>query len=49
MSMEWYDMIARRNGGYKSNAKYTVEGESELHQVILIIHWKKIEMHLKKF
>lgn len=28
MGMEWYDMIARRNGGYMSNAIYTVEGES---------------------
>lgn len=28
MSMEWYDMIAKRNGGYRSNAKYTVEGVS---------------------
>lgn len=28
MGMEWYDMIARRNGGYKSNAVFTVEGLS---------------------
>lgn len=28
MGMEWYDMIARRNGGYKSNAMYTIEGLS---------------------
>lgn len=28
MSVEWYDMIARKNGGYKSNAIYTVEGLS---------------------
>ncbi|MCG8514656.1 MAG: class I SAM-dependent methyltransferase [Halanaerobiales bacterium] len=28
MSMNWYDMIAKRNGGYISNAIYTVEGES---------------------
>ncbi|MCK4257984.1 MAG: class I SAM-dependent methyltransferase [Halanaerobiales bacterium] len=28
MSIEWYDMIARRNGGYKSNAIFTVEGLS---------------------
>lgn len=28
MGMEWYDMIARRNNGYKSNAIFTVEGES---------------------
>lgn len=28
MGMEWYDMIARRNGGYKNNATYTVEGLS---------------------
>lgn len=28
MSVEWYDMIARRNGGYKSNAIFTVEGLS---------------------
>ncbi|MBI9010896.1 MAG: hypothetical protein JEZ08_01600 [Clostridiales bacterium] len=28
MSMEWYDMIAKRNGGYKNNAIYEVEGVS---------------------
>lgn len=28
MGMEWYDMIALRNGGYKNNAKYVVEGVS---------------------
>ncbi|PRX29326.1 methyltransferase family protein [Orenia metallireducens] len=28
MGMDWYDMIAKRNGGYKSNAIYTIEGES---------------------
>ncbi|TYP72083.1 class I SAM-dependent methyltransferase [Paenibacillus methanolicus] len=28
MGIEWYDMIARRNGGYKSRAVYTVEGKS---------------------
>lgn len=28
MSVEWYDMIARKNGGYKSNAVFTVEGLS---------------------
>ena len=28
MGMEWYDMIALRNGGYKNNATYTVEGVS---------------------
>ena len=28
MGMEWYDMIARRNGGYKSNAIFTIEGLS---------------------
>lgn len=28
MSVEWYDLIARRNGGYKSNALFTVEGVS---------------------
>lgn len=28
MSIEWYDMIARKNGGYKSNAIFTVEGLS---------------------
>ncbi|GAS80473.1 class I SAM-dependent methyltransferase [Paenibacillus amylolyticus] len=28
MSMEWYDMIARRNGGYKGRALYTLEGNS---------------------
>lgn len=28
MGKEWYDMIARKNGGYKSNAIFTVEGVS---------------------
>ena len=28
MSVEWYDMIARKNGGYKSNAVYRIEGLS---------------------
>jgi SAM-dependent methyltransferase len=28
MGVEWYDMIARRNGGYKNNAVFTVEGIS---------------------
>ena len=28
MSMDWYDMIARRNGGYKGRALYTLEGYS---------------------
>jgi SAM-dependent methyltransferase len=28
MSVEWYDMIARKNGGYKSNAVFTVGGLS---------------------
>ncbi|AHV98827.1 class I SAM-dependent methyltransferase [Paenibacillus sabinae] len=28
MGVEWYDMIARRNGGYKSNAVFTIEGIS---------------------
>ena len=28
MGIEWYDMIAKRNGGYKSNAIFTVEGLS---------------------
>lgn len=28
MGMEWYDMIAKRNGGYKSDAVFTVEGIS---------------------
>ncbi|MDQ0875524.1 SAM-dependent methyltransferase [Paenibacillus sp. V4I3] len=28
MGVEWYDMIARRNGGYKNNAVYTIEGIS---------------------
>jgi len=28
MGMGWYDMIARRNGGYKSDAIFTVEGIS---------------------
>ena len=28
MSMEWYDIIAKKNGGYKNNATYKVEGVS---------------------
>ncbi|OPX42987.1 putative methyltransferase YcgJ [Ruminiclostridium hungatei] len=28
MGMEWYDMVAKKNGGYKSNAIFTVEGIS---------------------
>jgi SAM-dependent methyltransferase len=28
MGVEWYDMIARRNGGYKGRAIFTVEGKS---------------------
>lgn len=28
MGIEWYDMIARRNGGYKARAVYQVIGES---------------------
>lgn len=28
MGVEWYDMIARRNGGYKSNAVFTIKGIS---------------------
>ncbi|MCZ8514965.1 class I SAM-dependent methyltransferase [Paenibacillus filicis] len=28
MGIEWYDMIARRNGGYKGRAVFTVEGKS---------------------
>lgn len=28
MSVDWYDLIARRNGGYKSNAIFSVEGAS---------------------
>lgn len=28
MGMEWYDMIAKRNCGYKTNAIYTVKGLS---------------------
>jgi|GEM_PF-1057773 len=28
MGMEWYDRIALRNGGYRSNAVFTVEGLS---------------------
>ncbi|MBU5311124.1 class I SAM-dependent methyltransferase [Tissierella carlieri] len=41
MSIEWYDMIAKRNGGYKSDAIFTVEGisgedvfEKELIQIL---------------
>lgn len=28
MSMAWYDMIAKRNGGYKSDAVYKIQGQS---------------------
>lgn len=28
MGIEWYDMIARRNGGYKGRSKFTIEGIS---------------------
>ncbi|WP_195576527.1 class I SAM-dependent methyltransferase [Paenibacillus sp. 1001270B_150601_E10] len=28
MGMEWYDAIARRNGGYRSDAVYAIEGVS---------------------
>lgn len=28
MGIEWYDMIARRNGGYKGRSTYTIEGIS---------------------
>lgn len=28
MGTEWYDMIARRNGGYKGRAAYIIEGRS---------------------
>ncbi|MNJ34827.1 putative methyltransferase YcgJ [compost metagenome] len=28
MGIEWYDMIARKNGGYKNTAVFTVEGVS---------------------
>lgn len=28
MGVEWYDMFAKRNGGYKSNAIFTIEGIS---------------------
>ncbi|MBD2843596.1 class I SAM-dependent methyltransferase [Paenibacillus sp. IB182496] len=28
MGVEWYDMIARRNGGYRGRAAFTVEGQS---------------------
>jgi SAM-dependent methyltransferase len=28
MGVEWYDMIARRNGGYRSNAIFTISGIS---------------------
>lgn len=41
MGMEWYDSIAKRNGGYKNDAVFTVEGisgedvfEKELVQLI---------------
>ncbi|WP_249281060.1 protein arginine N-methyltransferase 2 [Paenibacillus sp. 7516] len=28
MGMDWYDMIALRNGGYKGRSTYTWEGQS---------------------
>lgn len=28
MTIEWYDMIARKNGGYRSNAVFSIEGLS---------------------
>ena len=28
MGIDWYDMIARRNGGYKGRAKFTIVGRS---------------------
>lgn len=28
MGVEWYDMMARRNGGYKGRATFTIEGVS---------------------
>jgi SAM-dependent methyltransferase len=28
MGVEWYDMIARRNGGYKGRSLFTIEGQS---------------------
>jgi hypothetical protein len=28
MGIQWFDMIAKRNGGYKSDAVFTVEGIS---------------------
>lgn len=28
MGVDWYNAIARKNGGYKSNAMYSTEGES---------------------
>ncbi|MFW6270043.1 MAG: hypothetical protein ACOC4G_08175 [Bacillota bacterium] len=28
MSIDWSEMIAKRNGGYKNNAFYSVEGKS---------------------
>jgi len=28
MGVEWYDMIARRNGGYQGRSIYTIEGRS---------------------
>ncbi|WP_145048044.1 class I SAM-dependent methyltransferase [Paenibacillus xylanexedens] len=28
MGLEWYDMIARRNGGYRGRSKFIVEGQS---------------------
>lgn len=28
MGVDWYDMLARKNGGYKNNSIYTLEGIS---------------------
>ncbi|WP_269474680.1 hypothetical protein [Paenibacillus sp. URB8-2] len=38
MGVEWYDVIARRNGGYKSNALFTVEGISA-EEIFETINW----------
>lgn len=47
MGVEWYDMIARRNGGYKSRAVYTVVGTSaedifEERLVQMLPHYKSV-------
>lgn len=38
MGIDWYDMIARRNGGYKGRSVYTIEGTHLLSERIRVRH-----------